>query len=275
MLIEALKASLSAPRNDGMLHFSQHLQHDRHAVLYMTHGYPSVVPSWGRLFPLVQGTGVHETVHAHMPSIVDSYTAEYPLNVTDGFKYPWTGTVDAFARYDNANWILDYKTISGAGMFFLGEEPKEDHVWQVSAYAAFAPKTRDWRTAVLYLPSSPDYKRNWEEPVLLEFDPLPATSIISRMREVEAAIDLYKETGALPDWPEPSYVWKKRGQTWHLEERPHYTSMFCPWNSLHDDPCKCGDQTLLVIAKYKNGTLKVEDGYDIIVEKIGEPDEDQ
>ena len=280
MLIDNLKRSLAAPRNDDMLHFSQHLQHDRHTVLYMAHGYPATLPSWGRLFPLVQGTGVHETIHQHMRGLYDQYKDEYPISVSPGehgLRYPWGGTVDAFVYYDDTHWILDYKTISGAGMFFLGDAPKEDHVLQVSAYHAFAPKpkNKEWKCAVLYLPSSPDYKKNWGEPRLIEFEPLPKETIVGRMLEVEAAITTYRIDGLLPAWPAPSFTWKKKGETWHLEMRPHYTSMFCPWASLHDDPCGCSDQTLQTIAKWKKGTLRVEDGYDIIVEQIGGPPDEE
>lgn len=277
-LIDDLKSSLSEPRNDGMLHFSQHLQHDRHAAIYMKYGYPKANLSWGRMFPLVQGTGVHETIHVHMKDICEHYLAEHEIFVTAGFQYPWTGSVDAFAKYQGEYWILDYKTISGAGMFFLGDEPKEDHILQVSAYHAFRPESNQvWRTAVIYLPSSPDYKRNWDEPRMIEFKPLDKQTIIDRMLEVEEHISLYADTGFLPPWPAPSYKWKQKGKTWHLEERPHYTSMFCPWASLIDDPCGCSKQESGTIAKLRGDELTIEDGYDIIVEQIvediGVPDE--
>lgn len=277
-LLDSLKESLSAPRNDGMLHFSQHLQHDRHAAIYMKYGYPQTAPAWGRLFPLVQGTGVHETIHTHMSKICEQYLPEHEIFVKSGLQYQWTGSVDAFAKYDNDYWLLDYKTISGAGMFFLGDEPKPDHVWQVSAYHAFRPESKQsWRTAVIYLPSSPDYKRNWEEPRMIEFTPYSREKIIERMQEVEEHITLYAETGFLPPGPSPSWRWRAKGKTWHLEQRPHYTSMFCPWGSLADDPCGCSEQELISIARLKDDKLTIEDGYDIIVEQviadIGVPDE--
>ena len=279
MLVDRIKDALNMPRDDGMLHFSQHLQHDRHTAIYMKHGYPIVDQPWGRMFPLVQGTGIHETIHMLMPDICDAYLPEHKITVTDGLKYTWTGSVDAFAKYQDSYWLLDYKTISGAGMMFLGDEPKDEHRWQVSAYHAFRPESdQTWRTAILYFPSSPDYKRNWEEPRMIEFTPYPKEVMLERMREVEEAIDAYKEDGSLPAFLPPTWKWKKRGQTWHLEQRPHFTSLFCPWGSLHDDPCGCSAQEVVIIAKWKAGKLKVEPAYAIIAEKvietIGEPDED-
>lgn len=277
-LIEELKHSLSAPRNDKALHFSQHLQHDRHAVLYHEYGYPHATPAWGNLFPLLQGTGIHEMIHEHMEKITTKYNPEWAVSprYEDPFEFNWTGTVDAFVEYDNTNWILDYKTISGAGMEFLGDHPKPEHMMQVSAYKAFMPKaasTLPWRTAIVYFPSSPNYKRQWSEPRFIEFNPLPADAVFKRMYEVESAINLYIEKQILPAAPMGEYTWKKKYTFWQLVYKPHYTSMFCPWQSLADDPCGCSKETYKVVAEWKKGTLTVEDGYDKIVEDKGLPDE--
>jgi hypothetical protein len=279
ILIEDLKASLSAPRNDGLLHFSQHLQHDRHTALYAEHGYPTDNPTWGRMFPLVQGTGIHETIHLHMKDICEMYAPEHPVECKRG-EFTWTGTVDAFAKYDDKHWILDYKTISGAGMFFLGDEPKPEHVLQVSAYHAFKPESgiNNWRTAIIYLPSSPDYKKNWEEPRMIEFEPSSRDEILQRMFEVETAILAYKYSGELPDPPAPSYAWKKRPgksskRTYDLMYKPHFTNLFCPWASQLDDPCGCSaDKAKSVAVWNSEDELTIEEGYARIVEEIGKPE---
>ena len=274
-LISSLKAALSTPRNDGTLHFSQHLQHDRHTVLYYEYGYPNVDSPWSNVFPLVQGTGVHNLVHEAMCNLTGmaQYTPEFAVKAPEeDFKYPWGGTVDAIMSYYGENWIIDYKTISGAGMSFLDGEVKPEHKLQVSAYKTFLPDM-DFTTGILYLPSSPDYKRRWDEPVLMAFEPYTSKQIYARMHNVEAAIDSYVSTGALPDAPLGEYVWKKKYKYWQAVYKPHYTSMFCPWASLHDDPCGCSKATYKVIAEYKKGTLTIEEGYDTIVEEMGMPDE--
>jgi hypothetical protein len=272
-LVNNLKDALSEPRNDGILHFSQHLQHDRHTVLYMEYGYPKVVQAWGRVFPLVQGTGVHETVHTIMSGLYPKYVPEFEIRADDSFQFSWGGTADAYVEdHDGSVWLIDYKTISGPGVEFLEDEPKEDHIWQVSAYYHFGP-TQACKTGVLYLPSSAGYKRDWAEPRFLPFEPLERDTLINRMLSIEEAISLYRTDNILPEYPEGSYSWKKKGKKYELLYRPHYTSMFCPWASLDDDPCKCSNQTQKIVAKWSDDTLDIEAGYDIIVETIGLPDE--
>lgn len=272
-LVDDLKRRLSEPRNDEKLHFSQHLQHDRHTVIYMEYGYPHVDQPWGRIFPLVQGTGVHETVHTMMAKMYEKYVPEREIVAKDKrLEFEWTGTADAYVEIDNEVWLIDYKTISGAGMMFLDAVPKPEHILQVSAYYHFGP-TQACKTGVLYLPSSPNYSKAWDEPVFLPFDPIDKSTLVDRMKEVEEAIWEYKEHSVLPDTPEGTWSWKKRGKAYRLEYRPHYTTMFCPWASLSDDPCGCSLEKSMTVATYKNGDLTVDEEYAIMVEKIGLPDE--
>jgi len=276
VIVENLKAFLSAPRNDDRLHFSQHLQHDRHAVLYHAYGYPSTVPAWGRMFPLIQGTGVHETIHHAMKSLYPKYKPEYEIIAEHSkLKYRWGGTADAYVEIDDTMWLLDYKTISGPGMMFLGDYPKPDHVWQVSAYYHFGP-TQNVKTAVLYLPSTSDYKNRWEEPRFLEFKPHAKTAVLTRMREVETSIENWKRSGILPEGPSGKWQWKKKGrsQTWSLIYKPHYTTMFCPWGGLYDDPCGCSMEETITAGTFKDGDLKIDKKYAIIIDEIGLPNED-
>lgn len=273
MIVDRLKRALSEPRNDEMLHFSQHLQHDRHTALYMEYGYPTVDYPWGRIFPLVQGTGVHETIHATMQKLYPKYVPEHEIKAKDkSLEFPWLGTADAYVEIDGEVWLLDYKTISGAGMGFLTDQPKPEHILQVSAYYHFGP-TQDCKTAVLYLPSSPGYTKKWEEPAFISFDPVEKYTLLQRMKEAENAIWDYKEYSRLPATPEGEWAWKKRGKMYKLEYRPHYTTMFCPWASLVDDPCGCSNETGKTVATYKDGDLTIDEEYAIIVEKIGLPDE--
>lgn len=278
VLINQIKWELSTPRNDNVLHFSQHLQHDRHTAIYMKYGYPHRILPWNNIFPLMQGTGVHETMHTIMNRIVDEYRYECPILVENqpDLKYPWAGTIDAVVEYDTSDWIFDYKTISGAGMSFIDDAPKPDHVLQVSAYKAFMPawgEGKDYRTAIIYLPSSPDYKRVWQEPRMVEFEALTKDNMLARMRNVERAISVYADTGELPKAPEGEYTWKKKYKFWQLVYKPHYTSLFCPWRDMDDDPCGCSAASYKVIAEWKKGHLTIEDGYDTIVEEKGLPDE--
>jgi hypothetical protein len=276
MLVSLLKKTIATPRNDNMLHFSQHLQHDRHAALYYAHGYPSVPdPSWQSIFPLLQGTAIHETIHEILQKNLEKYKAEHPIIAKDpDLTLEWTGTADAYAMLDGEFWLLDYKTISGVGMSFLDNQPKPEHVMQVSAYYHFGPSQK-CKTGIVYFPTTPDYKKRWEEPRLIEFDPLPKRDIIARMRQVEEAIHDYEEDDTLPDYPAGEYTWKKTNKVYKLWYRPHYSSLFCPWAAFHDDPCGCSQQKPKFIAEYKNGELIADENGWEIAEEVGLPYETQ
>jgi len=275
-LISNLKHSLLVPRDDGLLHFSSHLQHDRHTALYHTLGYPAgpVDSSWQRTFPLLQGTGVHDTIHAKMADLYPKYVPEHEIYspLTD-WSYQWVGTADAYVEDEDGQvWLLDYKTISGAGMSLMGDAPKREHILQVSAYYHFGP-TQDVRTAIVYLPTGPDYKRRWAEPMFMEFEPLSYDVIRWRMQAVEYAVSDYKQNGVLPDSPEGSFSWKSKGKDkWDLVYRPHYSSMFCPWAHLVDDPCGCSEDESFIAATIRDKTLNVTSTYEEIVAEYGYPD---
>jgi hypothetical protein len=197
-------------------------------------------------FPLLQGTAIHEYVHTVMHNAEDwNYISEQPIMVDD-FKYPWTGTVDAYLdNPEGQTWLIDYKTASGVSLSFMNE-PKPEHVLQVSAYFHFGPSVPNMRVGILYLPSSPDYKRRWEEPRFYEIIPHSKDEVSKRMREVEHAIDTYERDGILPEPLMGENTWKhnKRNKNWELWFKPHYTSMFCPWRGQEFDPCGCSTQTI-------------------------------
>ena len=277
-LIEDLKRHLSIPRNDDRLHFSQHLQHDRHTAIYHVYGYPTTRQTWGRLFPLLQGTGVHDVVHRAMADIYPKYIPEHEIVAYhEKLRYHWGGTADAYVEIDGQAWLLDYKTISGPGTYFLGDEPKPEHVWQVSAYYHFGP-TQNVKTGILYLPTGPDYTGLWHEPSFFEFTPIAKSKLVAKMREVERACDEYSMSGKLPPAPEGTYTWKKvrrkkdLPEKWELNYKPHYLSMFCPWAPLDDDPCGCSHEKARKVAVYENGVLSDYDDDDYEkIEEIGGP----
>lgn len=244
-LINVIKRETNSPRNDGLLHFSAHLMHDRHTVLYYYHGYPENTwdRAWMNTLPLLQGTAIHDHIHSLMQEHHAPYAAEIPIKV-EKFAYPWVGTVDAYTEDEYGNVVLvDYKTISGTSFGFL-DGPKPEHVMQVSAYFHFGmPGVQS--VGILYLPTSPDYKRRWPEPVYYDVTPHPYEAIEGRILQVEKAIDLYShKPWDLPDVPPGEYSWKqnKKERRWEYYHKPHYSTMFCPWKDQPDDPCGCSKQ---------------------------------
>jgi len=240
-LIDTIKWKVNQPRVDEYLHFSTDLQNPRHTCISWEHGYPMVDRPWMNTFPLLQGTAIHEFVHTIMHDAEDwNYASEQSIMV-DHRDFPWTGTVDAYLdNPDGETWLIDYKTASGVSLSFM-EEAKSEHVLQVSAYYHYGVAIPNLRVGILYLPSSPDYKRRWEEPRFYEIQPLSKDEVSQRMLEVEQAITNYRFNGVLPDPIMGENVWKhnKRNKNWELWYKPHYSSMFCPWRGQEVDPCGC------------------------------------
>ena len=244
-LINTIKWEVNQPRADEYLHFSTDLQNPRHTCISWVHGYPMVDRPWMNTFPLLQGTAIHEYLHTVMHNQTDiKYISEQPIFVEDR-DYPWKGTADAYLETDDDVWLIDYKTASGVSLSFMNEA-KPEHVLQVSAYYHYGIAIPNLRVGILYLPSSPDYKRRWEEPRFYEIQPLSIDEVTQRMLEVEQAITNYLTNGILPDPLMGDNVWKKnkRNKTMELWYKPHYSSMFCPWRGLDDDPCNCSTQTV-------------------------------
>lgn len=253
-LISIIKEHTLAPRNDKTLHFSQHLNHNRHTALYYWFGYPTIKSEpWANTLPLLQGTAIHEYLHSifFSDTRIAAYHKEVPIVPEDeDFHYRWGGTADAFIRCDNTWTLMDYKTISGAGVTFL-QEPRPEHIMQVSCYYHLNYWQPD-NVQIMYLPVSQDYKRRWHEPIIYNVEPMSKQDILDRIGSVEADISIYASTRMLPPWPDGEYKWKqnKRNKHYELFYEPHYSSRFCPWRYQgDDDPCGCSQQKRIMIGK--------------------------
>ena len=242
-LVDVIKWKVSEPRVDEYLHFSSDLTNDRHTAIGRFHPKPHTIKHWANTFPLLQGTAVHEAFHEIMEDVEDwNYISEQPIYYTGtDMAFEWMGTADAYLETpDTEYWLLDYKTTSGASLSFL-DGPKPEHLFQVSAYYHFGVTVPNLRLGVLYIPTSPDYRRRWSDPVFYEVDPLPKEQIIKRMLDVEQAIIDYDTLGKVPDVLMGEYKWKnnKKERKWDLTYYPHYSSQYCPWAGEENDPCGC------------------------------------
>ena len=96
----------------------------------------------------------------------------------------------------------------------------------------------------MYLPTSPDYRRRWHEPIMMEVEPLSYSIIEARMIEVEFAVSKYHSTNELPPPNEGTFEWKysKKSKGWEYWWKPHFSSRFCPWQHDENDPCGCSKQ---------------------------------
>ena len=206
------------------------------------------------IFPLLQGTAIHEQLHKILgeDSRIQDYHPEVPIVPEDeGFMYPWGGTADAFVRMNDKWTLIDYKTISGAGLSFIGDEPRPEHIMQVSCYYHLN-YCQPENVQIMYIPVSADYKRRWSEPLVFDITPISKHSICEIIDGVERDISVYASTKMLPPAPEGEYKWKqnKRNKNYELFYNPHYSSLFCPWRYMgEDDPCGCSQQKRMMIGK--------------------------
>ena len=258
-LVDIIKSKISEPRVDEYLHFSSDLTNDRHTAIGRFHPKPHTIKPWANTFPLLQGTAVHESFHTMMGAVDGwEYIAEQPIYYTgNDTAFEWMGTADAYMETPSGEyWLLDYKTISGASLSFL-DGPKIDHLFQISAYYHFGVTVPNLRIGMLYIPTSPDYRRRWSEPVFYEIDPLPKSQIVKRMLDVEQAIIDYDTLGKVPEVLMGEYKWKnsKREKKWELTYYPHYSSQYCPWAGQENDPCGCSKLTAQYVGcwYYYNG----------------------
>jgi hypothetical protein len=120
---------------------------------------------------------------------------------------------------------------------------------QVSAYYHFGPTIPDLRVGILYLPSSPDYKRRWAEPVFYEIEPLSLEEVTKQMDYIEESIYLYTKYEVLPKPLKGEYSWKvnKKNKNWEHWYKPHYTSMYCPWKDQEVDLCGCSTEKAYIV----------------------------
>ena len=256
-LIDIIKAKVVQPRNDGVLHFSSHLANDRHTVLGYSYGIPSSVKPWANTLPLLQGSGIHEYIHSILSKCDElRYMPEKPIwaGREYEFMYQWGGTADAYVQESSSRdvWLIDYKTISGTSLEFL-DGPKKEHVLQVSAYYHFGPKFDNMRAGILYLPTGPNYKRQWSEPVFYEIMPLDKDFLVERIREIESAISKFdfNDESTVPAVEPGEYKWKKikKDNCWEVSYHPHYSYLFCPWKDMSVDVCGCSTLKVRVVGR--------------------------
>lgn len=245
-------------RNDGMLHFSSALQHDRHAVLGYVHGYPEIERKWGDVAQLITGTAIHEYMHTLMLDKFGetAYRHEVTVEPIDVGGYLWTGTADAVVSVDDTTWLIDYKTTSSNTFEYLNGRPKDEHIMQMSAYYHLlydsGLSSYDARCGVLYIPTSPTFNRKWADPTFMEFEPLTYDTVYFQMDWVGTCINVYKEANLLPEIPDGEWSWKfdKRAKKWKFNYKPHWSTRFCPWAPLIDDPCGCSTSEIIVGGTY-------------------------
>lgn len=173
--------------NDYKLHASSHIMGSlRHAQLDVA-GAPKRTSVLLSEITLKTGTLWHEWLHDTLRRLGVGYMAE--VNMTPWLPPGWAGTADAFIwRPDIKGFVLvDFKTTKGEALKFIRRDgAKPEHIAQASAYWHAAKKMGiplARAIGVLYLPKN-DTRSKDEliEPILVDFEPLPAKQLHAEMR---------------------------------------------------------------------------------------------
>jgi hypothetical protein len=204
------------------------------------------------------------------------------VNLTPFLHEGWGGTADMVVWNPElrAFVLVDLKTTKGESMRYIKDGPKEEHLWQTSAYwhalkRMGLPMVQ--REAVFYLPMN-DVRGGGVEPLLLDFEPLPEETLDIEMSARHTLARRYVES-IDPDGPgnpgrfltdklepvmEPQqklrYDRKLGVQALWLE--PHWTSMFC---AFPHELCDCSEQEKVQIGLFdEDGNYFPRPGYEDI-----------
>jgi hypothetical protein len=241
--------------------------------------------------PLWIGSLIHEDIHRILRKTGVPYMAE--VNMTPWLPKGWGGTADAFIYNPDlkAFVLTDFKTSKGESMRYLVQGgAKIEHVKQTSAYWHAAKKMGlplAKKVGVYYLPKNDTRsKDDIIEPLLIDFDPLPATALAKEMKHRHGRVSEYVDSlvpltqqmvGSravthtdlwITDALEPvqgrqqRLYWDKYSDTWELKLVPHWSTGFCPFPN---ELCNCSTQGTTKLGFYDiDGTYYPRSGYEDI-----------
>lgn len=275
--------------NDHLLHASSHLTGSlRHAQLDVV-GAPKVSTDLIREFPLWIGQMMHDWLHDTLRRLGVPYMAE--VNVTPWLPKGWGGTADAVVWNPElrAFVLVDFKTQKGEGMrYILRDGAKQEHIAQTSAYW-YALKKMGLplakAIAVYYLPKNDTRSKDEQiEPVLMDFNPMPAKELNAEMKRRNERVEAYR--ASLPKdgaaefgkhFPYDAWVtdelesvqarvqrvfYDRKTDTHDVKLVPHWSAAFCDFP---EELCDCSTQGTTKIGYYDiDGTYYARPGFENI-----------
>jgi len=260
---------------DGLAHASSDLIGSlRHTQLAIA-GAPTLGEDLVRSMPLWIGTLLHEEIHRMLRQVGVPYMAE--VSMTPWLPAGWGGTLDALIwNPDLKAFVLtDFKTTKGESLrYLIRDGAKQEHIAQTSLYWHAARKMGlplAKKLAVYYLPKNETRGPNPTEPVLIDFDPLPARQIhgeakrrFGRVSDYEKSLPFLSQGRAiragmkdeaehehqsieawLTDELEPVQPREQRtffdraSETHELKLVPNWSTAYCPFP---DSLCDCRTQ---------------------------------
>jgi hypothetical protein len=251
----------------GKLYVSEVNAPLRHVMLRVA-GAPQKKPSIASQVAMQTGTFWHDymnrlLIKARVPVMQEVNLAPW---LPDG----WSGTADwLFWSPEYEAFVLaDLKTAKAESWRWLKDEPKENHLWQLSAYwyaleEMGLPLVKGF--ALFYLPKE-DKMGEQIEPIIHECGLIDKDLIHDEMESRWAAVQEYLYHGELPaTLPRPPEMylndylapvqervqklwWDKKAGVWNVKLVPHWSAAFCPYDS---SLCDCSEQ----------GTTKIGEWY--------------
>lgn len=249
-------------------------------------------------FVMMTGTLWHEWLHSTLRGLGVPYMAE--VNLTPWLPPGWGGTADALIWNPGLKgWVLqDWKTTKGESLKFIRRDgAKAEHVAQTSAYWHAARKMglpMVKRITVLYLPKNDTRSKDeLVEPLLVDFDPLPAKALHGTMKQRAGRVSEYvaslpfdpKDVGEvnvrpLSDWVtdalEPVQEREQRKfldratGTWDVKLMPHWSAAYCPFA---EELCDCSTQGQTKIGFFDtDGEYIARKGYEDVAVTVTPPD---
>jgi hypothetical protein len=282
-LAGVLDSAIRGDRHDGLLHPSTHLAGSlRHAQLDLA-GAPKRERPFADQMTLQIGTLVHEFFHDALRTAGVPYMAEVGLG--PWMPKGWNGTADAIVWNPDlrAFVLVDFKTTKGEALRFRKlSGASEDHILQTSIYWHALNKMGlplAKAIGVLYIPKNPAGENT--EPLMVDFDPIPWKTLVTRMNKRKKSVDGYLGTLPKPN-PRPLtvdefvtddlapesemtqklYADKSTGDQ-VLKLVPHYLTPYCPY----EPPlCACSEQRAVTIGRFNDlGDYTPRKGYEEIL----------
>lgn len=237
--------------NDSLLHCSSHLTVPLRRVQLESVLQSSGTPS--NEFRLLVGTLVHQWLDGLLDS--SKVPVMHEVSLTPWLPKGWSGTCDALIwnpelkAYD----LHDFKTINNT--LYVSVEPKEDHVVQVSAYAA-GVLSSGIPLGNCYIDYLGILDNRFVSHLVAPIDP---GEIVDRMEYIRDRVAEYQyehhmSRDVLNKYLEPPapveerWNWNTHRKGWGAYVGPPYSCRYCPIDSTLC-PCKLEPDTYLGINK--------------------------
>ena len=278
--------------DDGLLHPSTHLAAPlRHAQLDRA-GAPKKPRPLIEHIVLYTGTMWHRQLGEWL--VKNGVPVMQEVSLTPWLPKGWGGTADQIYWHPEykAFFLTDIKTTKGESLRYrIRSGASEEHILQTSVYWHALKKMGLpllKQIGVFYLPKN-DTRSKDEliEPVMIEFDPLPARALAAQMAKRKGRVDDYLDslpqpgktrpmTSFLTEELEPAqpmvqkvYRDKASGDD-ILKLTPHWTSQFCPFPP---ELCDCGEHKSVTIGRYdESGDYTPRKGYEDIAPLVAPED---